>query len=64
MSSKSFSCLFKSDVLCSHVHNTRFGVIYRCLACKFYLEFAREQEDFEDEAFEEHDRLEREKLDG
>jgi len=52
-------------VLCSHVHNTRFGVVHRCLKCKFYLEFAREQDDFEDEAFDELDRLvESEKLDG
>jgi hypothetical protein len=65
MSSKLLPCLFESDVMCSHVHETNFGVIHRCLNCKFYFDYCREMEAEEDEFFEELDRLvESEKLDG
>ena len=44
-------------MLCQHVHETNFGVIHRCLDCKFYTEFCREMEAEEDAFFEELDRI-------
>lgn len=57
MSSKPLSCLFMPDVFCSHRKTENLGVMDKCLKCKHYLEFAREMEEFEQEAFEELDRL-------
>jgi len=61
---KVLSCMFYDDILCSYRKSEKFGVMDRCLKCRHYEEFLREMEEFEDEAFEELDRLEREKLDG
>lgn len=65
MKPKSLLCLYRSKVLCQHVRDTNFDVVYRCLECKFYAEFVREIEAEEDEFFEELDRIvESGKLDG
>jgi hypothetical protein len=63
--SKLLFCGFEPKVFCSFRKSERFVVMDRCLKCKYYLEFAREQEEFEQEAFDELDRLvESEKFDG
>lgn len=59
MKPKSLLCLFAIDekILCQHVHETNFGVIHRCLNCKYYTEFCREMEAEEDEFFDEARRM-------
>ena len=65
MSSKRFACPFDPDVFCVFRITENFFMMKRCFECRTFLEFAREQEELEAEAFAELDRLvEREKLDG
>lgn len=61
MSSKRSVCPFDSDVFCVFRITENFFMMKHCYKCKTYLEFAKEQDDFEDEVFAEHERLERER---
>ena len=61
MSSKRFACPFDPDIFCVFRITEKFFMMERCYKCKTYLEFAKEQDGFEQEVFDEHERLERER---
>jgi hypothetical protein len=64
MSSKLLPCKFNPEVLCSFRRSEKVYVMDRCMKCKHYLEFAQDQEDFENEVFEEAERLWRDESHG
>jgi hypothetical protein len=60
MGSKSFSCLFLLDVLCSYVTSEKFvGVMDRCMKCPHYLRFLREMDEEDEKVMDEIDRMRR-----
>ena len=57
MSSKPLSCMFKLKVLCSFRKSEKFGVMDRCLKCRYYEEFLREMAEEDEKVMDEIDRM-------
>jgi len=56
MSPKSLSCLFLPDILCSFRKTEKFGIMDRCLKCRYYEEFLREMQAEDEKVMDEIDR--------
>ena len=52
-------CVFSSDVLCSFRKSEKFGVMDRCLKCRYYKEFLREMAEEDEKVMDEIDRIRR-----
>ena len=60
MSPKPLSCLFILDVLCSFRKSEKvFGIMDRCLKCKYYLEFLKVMQEEDEKVMDEIDRWRR-----
>lgn len=54
---KLLSCLFLSDVLCSHVKGQRSGVMDRCMKCRHYQRFLSIMDEKDQKIMDEIDRI-------
>jgi len=57
MSPKALSCLFLSDILCSFRKTEKFGIMDRCLKCRYYEEFLQIMAEEDEKVMNEIDRM-------
>ena len=58
-SSKLLSCEFHDDVLCSHRKYEGFGIMDRCLRCRYYRRFMREIAEEDERVMDEIDEIQK-----
>lgn len=56
---KLLSCLFLRDVLCSFRKTSGYGVMNRCMQCRYYETFLREMDAEDAKIMDEIDRMRR-----
>ena len=57
--SKILSCVFFDDVLCSHRKYEGFGIMDRCLKCRYYEKFLRVMAEEDERVMDEIDEIRR-----
>lgn len=57
--SKILSCLFLPDILCSFRKTEKFGIMDRCLRCRYYEEFLQIMAEEDEKVMDEIDKMRR-----